>query len=112
MSDWIGLAASIATLILSVFCALLVLRQQRRLATVQTQLDRHDTEIHGLQGAHSQLLVRSLNSPKPRKARKSSSPSADMSERNMTTSIAPKQAEKKEAAVSALHVVAPKTSPE
>jgi hypothetical protein len=109
MSDWIVLAVS--ALFLWVFCVLLVLRRQRRLAAMQRQIDRHSTEIHRLQEAYSQLLVRSLNSPKPRKARKTSTPSSDTSQENMTSSIVP-GLDKTESTKPTLHVVAPKTSPE
>jgi hypothetical protein len=109
--NWIGLATSIAAVILSVLCASLVWRQQRRLAAIQTHLNRLSRTIHRLEAAHSSLLIRLINSPKSRssrKARKSSSTSSDTLEEKKT---APTQPDEKDSKGSALYVVAPKTSP-
>jgi hypothetical protein len=109
--NWIGLGASIAAVILLVFCASLVWRQERRLAAMQTQLNRLSRAIHRLEAAHSSLLIRLINSPKSRssqKARKSSSTSSDTLEERKT---APTQPDEENSKGSALYVVAPKTSP-
>ena len=104
-----------ATSIVSIAVVLLVLgaslawRQQRRLAVMQTQLDTLSRSIRTLEAAHESLLVRFMNLPRVRKARKSSSGSSD-SVREKST--APTQLDEKNAKGSALYVVAPKTSPE
>ncbi len=107
-----GLAASIAAMILLVFCAL-AWRQQRRLAAMQVQLDnlRKDIrkEVRRLEIAHEGLLVRLMNLPRSKKARRPSSQSSDLLEQKMT---APKQPDEKSSKESALYIVAPKTSPE
>ena len=72
MINWIGLAASIAAVILLMFCdSLLALRQQRRLAVMQMQLYNLS---RALEAAQIGLLVRPVNLPR---SRKSSNPSAD-----------------------------------
>jgi len=106
--NWIGLAASIAAAILLVLCVSLALAW-RRLAAIKAQLNSLSGALHRLEGAESKSLIRSLNSPKSRNARKSPSPSSDALEERMT---APTQPDEKESTGSELHVVAPKTSPE
>ena len=103
------LIASVAAVILSVFSALLAWRQKRRLAAMQTRLDNLSSAIRNLKSDHERLFIRSLNLPRSRGARKSSSPSSDTLEEKMTISTQPGE---KESTGSALHVVAPKTSPE
>jgi hypothetical protein len=98
------LAALIAAVaVLSVFFALLAWRQQRRLAVMQTQLDNLSSAIRSLEADRERPFIRSLNLPRSRKARKSSSPSSDTLEQKMT---APTQPDEK------TYVGAPKTSPE
>jgi hypothetical protein len=104
-----ALAASIATVILLVFCASLAWRQQRRLVAMQTRLDSLSSAIRRLEVAHEGLLVRFMNLPRSRKARKSSSPSSDIRKEELTV---PTQLDEKNSKGSALYVVAPKTSPE
>jgi len=106
--------ASIGAAIVLGFCAALVAfgRQQRRLSAMQMQLDGVSRAIRKLEVAHEGLLVRLMNLPRLRKARKSSSPSSDTPEEKMTPSVAPKQLDEKNSKGSALYVVAPKTSPE
>jgi len=77
----IALPASVAAVILSVFCALLVWRQHRHLAAMQTQLDNLTGTTRSLESDYERLFLRSLRS---RKARKSSSPSSDALEEKMT----------------------------
>ena len=100
----------IAAAILSVFCVSLVWRHQRRLAAMQTQLDSLSSDIRRLEAAHDGLLVRHMKLPRSRKAPKWSNPSSDTLQE--TSSLAPKQPDKKDSDGSALYVVAPKTSPE
>jgi len=90
-----ALTASVAAVILSVFCALLAWRQQRCLAAMQTQLDNLRSAIRSLERDYERLFIRSLNLRRSRKAQKSSSPSPDRLE-EMTVR----------------YLVAPKTSPE
>ena len=71
------LIAPVAAVILSVFCALLVWRQQRRFAAMQMQLDNLSSAIRGLEADRERSFIPSLNLPRCRKARKSSSPSSD-----------------------------------
>ena len=71
------LIASVAAVILSAFCALLVWRQQRRFAAMQAQLDNLSSAIRNLEAERERRFIRSLNLPRSRKARKSSSPSSD-----------------------------------
>jgi hypothetical protein len=92
----IALIASVAAVILSVFCALLASRQQRRLATMQTQLD-------SLERNYERLWLRSLRS---RKARKASRPSSDVVEEKITAPALPNEKHFEE------YLVAPRTSPE
>jgi hypothetical protein len=88
MINWIGLAASIAGVILLMFCdSLLALRQQRRLGAMQAQLDNLTSAIRSLEAARIDLLVRPMNLPRPVKSARLS-------------------------AESALHIVASKISPE
>ena len=78
MSSSIDLpAALIAVVILSVFCALLAWRQQRRLVAMQAQLDNLSSAIRSLEADRERSFIRSLNLPRSRKAKKSSSPSSD-----------------------------------
>ena len=98
-----GLAASIVVVILLVFCASLVWRQQR-------QLDILRRDIRRLERAHENLFVRLINLPSSRTAQEPSSRSPDASEEKNIT--APKQPEEKNSKGSALYVVAPKTSPQ
>jgi len=98
-----ALIASIAAVILSVFCALLV---WRRLLAMQTQLDSLSSAIDQLDGAHSSLLIRLINSPKP-KARKAPKESSRAS-----GTLREQLDESNSSNGSALEVVAPKTSPE
>ena len=85
-----GLA--LAAVIVSVCCAFLVWRQQRRLTAMERRLDRHGSAIHSLEAAHSDLITRPLHSPKLRrsgKAPKRSSPSMDTVWES--SSVAPEQ---------------------
>jgi hypothetical protein len=99
----ISLIASVAAVILSVFCALLAWRQQRHLATMQTQLDNLSTATRGLERDYEHLWLRSLRSRKVRKARKASS---DVLEEKMTAPAVPNEKHSEE------YLVASKTSPE
>ena len=116
---WIAL---IVAVILLVFCASDLAStaslssdanatQQRRLAAMQTQLDGLSQAISSLEAAHHALLVRFMNLPRSRRARKSSSPWSDSLEEKMTSSIAPTQPEDKNKG-SVLYVVTPKPTPE
>jgi hypothetical protein len=78
------LIASVAAVILSVFCALLASRQQRRLAAMQTQLDN----LSAAKRDYEHLWLRSLRS---RKARKASRPSSDVVEEKMTAPALPNE---------------------
>jgi hypothetical protein len=116
MSNWgDGLAAlmvSVAAVIVGVCCAFLVRRLQRRLTAMETRLDHHGSAIRRLEGAHSDLITRSLYSQKLRrseKAQKRSSPSKGTVRES--SSVAPEQPDGKNSGP-VLHVVAPKTSPE
>ena len=71
------LIAPVAAVILSVFCALLVWRQQRRFAAMQAQLDNLSSAIRNLEADRERRFIRSLTLPRSRKARKTSSPSSD-----------------------------------
>ena len=108
MSNWIGLAASIVAVVLLVVCVSLAWAW-RRLAAIQTQLDSLSSAINSLELAHQGLLVRFMNLPRSRKARKSSSPWSDPLEEKLT---APTQPDEKNSSGSALYLAAPKTSPE
>jgi hypothetical protein len=99
----VALIASVAAMILSVFCALLAWRQHRRLAA---RVDNLTSTTRSLESDYERLFLRSLRS---RKARKSSNPSSDALEEKMTTRILP---DEKKPVESALDVGAPKTSPE
>ena len=103
--------ASIAAVILLLCCASLVAlwRLRLRLAGMQTQLDDLSSAFRDLKRDHERLFIRSLNLPKSRKARKSSSPSSGTLEENKTT---PAQPDDKNSQGSALYLVSPKTSPE
>ena len=101
-----GLAASIVVVILLVFCASLVWRQQRQLDNLRRDIGR---EIRRLEIAHEGLLVQLMNLPRPKKARRPSSQSSDPLEEKMT---APKQPDEKSSKGSALYIAAPKASPE
>jgi len=99
----IALIASAAAVILSVFCALLVWRQQRRLAirlaTVQTELDNLSSATRRLERDRKRLWLLSMMSRKP------SGPS-DALEEKMTVPALPNEEHCEE------YLVAPKTSPE
>jgi hypothetical protein len=82
------LIALVAAVILSAFC-LLAWRQQRRLAAIQTQLDNLSSAILSLEAVREGLFVRSLNLPRSRKARKSSSPLSGTLEEKMTAPTQP-----------------------
>ena len=104
----------IATVILLVFCALLVAfrRQQRRLAATKTQVANLSRAIDSLRAAHEALVVRFMNNPpRSRKAPKSSGPSPGRFEEKITSPIAPKQPDEKSEG-STLDVVSPKIFPE
>jgi len=110
MSNWVnGLAASIAAVILLVFCVALAWRQKRRLAAMQNQLDSLSSDIRRLEIAHEGLIVRFLNLPRSGKARKSSRRSSEALEEKLTVSKPP---DEEISRGSALYLVAPKTSPE
>jgi hypothetical protein len=109
LAAWIAL---IVAVILLVFCASLIWRQQRRLSAVQTQLDGLSQTISSLEAAHHALLVRFMNLPRSRRARKSSSPWSDSLEEKMTSSIAPTQPDENKSIEPAPYIGAPKTSPE
>jgi hypothetical protein len=109
MSNWIdGLAASIAAVILLVVFISLVWAW-RRLAAMQAQLDSLTSAVNSLELAYQRLLVRFMNLPKSRIARKSSSSWSDTLEERMTVSTQPNEENSKG---SALYTAAPKTSPE
>ena len=103
----VALIMSVAAVVLSLFCALLAGRQQRRLAAMQTQLDNLSSAFRDLKSDHERLFIRSLRSSP--KGRKSPTQSSDALEEKMT---APQQPDEKNSKGSALYVVAPKTSPE
>jgi len=102
----VALIASFAAVVLSVFCALLAGRQQRRLAAIQTQLDNLSGAFRDLKSDHERLFIRSLRSS-PR-GRKSPSQSSDTLEEKMTAPTLPDENKSKEPA---LYAGAPKTSP-
>jgi hypothetical protein len=89
MSSWIGLVASIAAVVLLVFCALL----ERHLAAMQVQLNSLTSDIRRLEAEHHSLLVRFMYLPKSRRGRKPSSQSSDTLKGNMTASIQPVESE-------------------
>ena len=97
--------ASIAAVLLLLFCASLIAfwRLRLRLAAMQTQLD---SRIRMVEAAQEGLLIRFLNLPRSREPPESSSPSSDTLEEKMTSSR-PNQG-------SALYLVEqkPKPSPE
>jgi hypothetical protein len=97
--------ASIAAVILSVFCALLAWGQHRRLAAMQTRVDNLTSTTRSLESDYERLFLRSLRS---RKARKSSNLSSDAFEEKMT---APTLPDEKKSIASALQVGAPKYPP-
>jgi hypothetical protein len=99
----IALIASVAAVILSVFCALLASRQQRRLATMQTQLGKLSAATRSLERDYEHLWLRSLRS---RKARTASRPSSDVVEEKMTAPALPSEKH------FAKYLVALRTSPE
>jgi hypothetical protein len=103
----VALIASVAALILSVFCALLAGRQQHRLAAMQTQLDDLSSAFRDLKSDHERLFIRSLRSSS--KGRKSPSQSSGTLEEKMTAPTLPDENKSTEPA---LYVGAPKTSPE
>jgi len=108
MTNWIGLAASIAAVVLLVVCVSLAWAW-RRLVAIQTQLNGVTSAVNSLEQAHQSLLVRFMNLPRSRKARKSSSPWSDTLLEEKT---APTQPDEKNYRGSALYLAAPKTSPE
>jgi hypothetical protein len=116
MSNWAnglaGLMASVAAVIVSVCCAFLVWRQQRRLTAMEKRLDRHGSAIHSLEAAHSDLITRPLHSPKLRRSRKAPKRSGpSMGTVPESSSFAPERPEG-DSKGPVLSVVAPKTSPE
>jgi hypothetical protein len=113
MSNWAdGLAALTASgtaVIVSVCSAFLV---RRRLTALERRLDRHGSALHSLEGAHSDLITRSLRLPKLQRsgtAPKRSSPSKGTGQ---DSSAAPEEPDGKNSKEPVLHIVAPKTSPE
>jgi hypothetical protein len=109
MSNWIdGLTVSIAAVILLAVYISLVWAW-RRLAAMQAQLNNISSAVNGLELAHQGLLVRFINLPKSRRARKSSSPWSDRLEEPLTV---PTQRDEENSKGSALYTAAPKTSPE
>lgn len=104
-----ALVASFAAVILSMSFALLA---WRRFVAMQTQLDGVSRAIGQLERAHSSLLIRSMNSPKPRsrKAPKGSSPSSGTVQE--TSLVAREQVDEGNSNEPVLDVVAPKPSPE
>jgi hypothetical protein len=90
MSNWIGLAASIAAVVLLVVCVSLAWAW-RRLVAIQTRLDSLGSAINSLEVGYQGLLVRFMNLPRSRKARTSSSPWSDTLEEK----IAPTQPDEK-----------------
>jgi hypothetical protein len=80
----VALIASVAAVILSVFCALLAWRQQRHFVAMQIQLDNLSSATRSLESDYERLFIRSLRS---RKARKSSRPAFDALEEEMTTMV-------------------------
>ena len=109
--DVLAVSTASISAVLAVFCALLVWRLHRRLAAMETRLGSHGSAIRRLEGAHSDLITRSINSPKARRSRKKwSSPSSNTIQE--TSAAAPEQPDEKSSKGSALYVVAPKTSPE
>jgi hypothetical protein len=91
------LIASVAAAILSVFSALLAWRQKHCLTAMQTRLDNLSSKIRRLESDDERLFIQSMNFPRRRKARKSSSPSSDTLEEKIAAPAQP-------------NVVAPKTS--
>jgi hypothetical protein len=109
MSNWIdGLIVSIAAVILLVVC-ISVVWAWRRLAAMQAQLNNLSSAVNSLELAHQGLLVRFMNLPKSRRARKSSSPWSDTLEERRTV---PTELNEENSKGSALYTAAPKTSPE
>jgi len=109
--------ASTAAVLLLMCCALLVAfgRLRRRLAAMQTQLDRLSRAIRKIEADQERSFVRSLNSPSSQSQRetpKSPSPSTDTLEEKTTSSMAPKQPDEKNSKGSALYLVTPKISTE
>jgi hypothetical protein len=101
--------ASMVAMILLAFCALLIWRHQRRLAALQTQLDRHNQAISTLEAAHESLLVRYMNLPRSRRSRKalnSSSPWSGPFEEKITSPIAPEQPDEKPNRPDVQHLIA------
>ena len=82
--------ASIAAVIVSLFCAGLAWRQRRRLAAMQTRLDGFSEGLRMVEVAQEGLRIRLLNLPRSREAPESSSPSSATLEEKMTSS-GPKQ---------------------
>ena len=111
MSSWIGLTGLIAVIVLSVLSVVCVLLAWiwRRLAAIQTQLDNLSSAVNSLELAHQGLLVRFMNLPRSRRARKSSSPWSDTLGDQMTL---PAQPDEENSRGTALYTAAPKTSPE
>jgi len=108
MSNWIGLTISIAAVILLLVCASLGWAW-RRIATIQAQLDSLSSAIDRLELAHQGLLVRFMNLPRSRKARKSLGPWSDAFDEKMK---APTQQDEKNFRGSAVYIDNPKTSSE
>jgi hypothetical protein len=105
----VALIASVAAAILSLVCALVAWRQQSRLTAVQIQLDKLGSVIRSLESDYERLFIRSLNSPRSRKAPRSSSLSPDAVKEKVTV---PTLLDEKTTTESALYAGAPKTSPE
>jgi hypothetical protein len=87
------LLASIAAVLLLLFCASLIAfwRLRGRLAAIQTQLDGFSRRIRKVEAAQEGLLIRFLNLPRSRE---------------------PNQLEEKNSEGPGLHLVEPKASPE
>jgi hypothetical protein len=109
----VGLVAWLAAMVLLVFCASSAWRQQRHLAAMQMQLDSLSKdirkEVRRLEEAHESLLVRLMNLPRPKPARRPSTQSFDPPKEKTRV---PKRPDENGSKESALYLVAPKTSPE
>ena len=75
---------------------------RHRLAVMQTQLDDLSSAVRSLEAVREGSFVRSLNVPRPRKARKSSSPSSNTLEEKITSSKVPKQLDEENSKMFAL----------
>jgi hypothetical protein len=99
-----SIAWLIAVAILAIFCAWWV--AFRRLTGLQMQIDELRHDIRGLEAEYSGLLIRQLNKPRSRKARKLSGPSSEtleetaappvqLDEKNEEAAVPPVQLDKK-----------------